>query len=599
MKSILIKSLNIGFKAFITTSHLIQSQGSEGVKTSYPGLCQNYNIDIKKETGSKIVDKKYSNSSEGMHIKNQDLEIHEKIISQQGNENKEKKEENKIEDINALNIQENSMANLTKSDKILFKNNFKSVESKIPASSFSRAWNFGLLGISMISSAIPGTIKSRLIQDDKTFKDYLISENNSDKLSRTLCKMRGAALKFGQLLSTFEDVVIPEPLRTALEKARQDANSMPKKQFLNVMSSELGEDWEKKFASFDKEPFAAASIGQVHYAEVNLKKLNNENNFHSNEINSNIKVAVKVQYPGVTKSIDSDLNNLKAVFKYLNLIPKGLYIDNLVKNLGAEIKEECDYILEAERQKHYYTLINTYNEFMGVFKVPRVISALSTKNVLTSEFIEGENVDEMEKESQEVRDFVGEMLLKLCLTEIFIFKFMQTDPNPANFFVHKINENKKLSKDNLTIGLIDFGAARGYGDKFVDTYLKIVHNGSYRNKDEVIKYSKDLGFLTGMESQIMLDAHANSVFAIAEPFANFDESEYFDFGNQNVTKRIYKELPVMLKHRLTSPPTEIYSLHRRLSGVYLTCIKLKSKVKSKLLFKNVVEKYSKLNNLAM
>eukprot|EP00340_Litonotus_pictus_P009417 CAMPEP_0170531416 /NCGR_PEP_ID=MMETSP0209-20121228/61628_1 /TAXON_ID=665100 ORGANISM="Litonotus pictus, Strain P1" /NCGR_SAMPLE_ID=MMETSP0209 /ASSEMBLY_ACC=CAM_ASM_000301 /LENGTH=379 /DNA_ID=CAMNT_0010826027 /DNA_START=528 /DNA_END=1663 /DNA_ORIENTATION=+ len=379
--------------------------------------------------------------------------------------------------------------------------------------------------------------------------------------------MRGAALKFGQLLSSFEEVVVPEPLRSALENARQDANAMPRKQLLSVLTQDFGKDWETLFTKFDIDPFAAASIGQVHLAEIEDK-----------ESIKTTKLAVKVQFPGVATSIESDLYNLKTLFKYLNLVPKGLYIDKVVDNLGSEIKEECNYILEGEKQMRYYDIINSCKYLSKIFTVPKVIQSLSSNNVLTTEFIEGVNVDEMENESQEVRDYIGEKLLELCLKEIFIFKFMQTDPNPANFFISKRDMGKPLSKENTDIGLIDFGAAREYSDNFVNTYMKIVYNARENRKEETIKYSQDLGFLTGFETDVMLDAHANSVIAIAEPFMKQEDGELFNFGNQDVTKRIYKELPVMLKHRLTSPPTEVYSLHRRLSGVYLTCIKLRSKV---------------------
>lgn len=540
-------------------------------------------------------------------------------------------EKNKEEDSISLNSKESNFSNLTKSDKIKFKNNidsklnnteninlaeenhlnntykidkinekqFKATQSAVPSSSFSRAMRFSWLGISMISSALPGAIKSKLLnEENNTFKKHLINKSNSEKLSKTLCKMRGAALKFGQILSTFEDIVVPESIRKALEKARQEANAMPHIQLIKTLNNDLGNDWESKFKEFNTEPFAAASIGQVHKALINSNDINKNNNLK--------KVAVKIQFPGVAKSIESDLNNLKRIFNYLNIIPKGMYIDKLIDNLGKEIKEECNYKLEAERQEYYKKLIKYDNKLNKTFVVPSVINELSTNNILTSEFVEGNNVDEIDNQSQEIRDYIGERLLELCLREIFIHRFMQTDPNPANFFVNF--KDNKHNIENVQIGLIDFGAARDYDKKFVDTYMKIVYYASLKNKDKVLEHSKELGFLIGLESELMLNAHANSVFAIAEPFSNLfatdnndnksiNKEQLFDFGNQTVTKKIYKELPIMLKHRLTSPPTEVYSLHRRLSGAYLMCIKLKSKVKSFALFSNIVEEYKIINNI--
>jgi aarF domain-containing kinase len=184
---------------------------------------------------------------------------------------------------------------------------------------------------------------------------------------------------------------------------------------------------------------------------------------------------------------------------------------------------------------------------------------------------------------QSIRDKVGAKILELCLKELFEFRFMQTDPNPANFYYD-------LKKDRLN--LIDFGAAREYNKTFVDLYMKVVFSAAMNDKDKVLKYSKELGFLTGMENETMNEAHYYATHAVGEPF-NISNPDIFDFGNQNLTKKIYKLLPVMLKHRLKAPPTEVYSLHRKLSGCYLICIKLKARVKSKKLFFDIHEKYYK------
>ena len=168
-----------------------------------------------------------------------------------------------------------------------------------------------------------------------------MNETNAERLSRTLCKLRGATLKFGQILSTFEDVIIPAPLRVAFEKARSEADIMPKSQLLKILKNEFGRNWKDKFLEFDINPFAAASIGQVH--KVILP--------------NNIIAALKIQYPGVALSIDSDLNNLKKIFEYFKVFPKGLYINELVKNLGNELRMECDYKQEAVKQNKFRGII--------------------------------------------------------------------------------------------------------------------------------------------------------------------------------------------------------------------------------------------------
>jgi aarF domain-containing kinase len=138
-------------------------------------------------------------------------------------------------------------------------------------------------------------------------------------------------------LSTFEDIVIPTPLRVAFEKARSEADIMPTSQLYKILKNEFGRNWNSKFKEFDINPFAAASIGQVHKVVL----LNNKT------------AALKIQYPGVAHSIDSDLNNLKKLFEYFKVFPKGLYINELVRNLGNELRMECDYVQEAEKQQKF------------------------------------------------------------------------------------------------------------------------------------------------------------------------------------------------------------------------------------------------------
>jgi aarF domain-containing kinase len=352
-------------------------------------------------------------------------------------------------------------------------------------------------------------------------------------------------------------------LRIALEKARAEADIMPHSQLIKILKAEYGKNWKEKFTTFEEKPFAAASIGQVHLAYGK----NGE------------KMAIKIQYPGVAQSIDSDLNNIKRLFEYFKIFPKGLYVDELIKNLGNELKMECNYPQEAEKQMAFKDLLKSY----PIFNIPEVKKDYCTNLILASEFIEGNNIDELDEYPQSVRDLVGSKILELCLRELFEFNFMQTDPNPANFF---------YDDKTIKINLIDFGAARRFDKSFVDNYMKIVHAAAINDRDTLLEYSKRIGFLNGLENQIMKDAHAQATLAIGLPF-NVNNQDVFDFGNQNLTKTIYKLLPTMLKHRLKAPPTEVYSLHRKLSGSYLICIKLKSRVNSKKIFFDIYDKFYK------
>jgi len=204
---------------------------------------------------------------------------------------------------------------------------------------------------------------------------------------------------------------------------------------------------------------AAASIGQVHEAVTIDGK----------------KVAMKIQYPGVRASIDSDMNNFLRLITVLNIFPWGLFLKELIENTWAELHTECDYMNEA-------LMLNTKWEFLEAWKfendyyVPSTVDHLCTPNILTQEFIYGLPIDEVAVLPQETRDWVGTLLLKICLYELFIFKFMQTDPNPANFY---------YCNNTGWLNLIDYGSARHFDDKFVENYFEIV-DGSFTNDKERI-----------------------------------------------------------------------------------------------------------------
>lgn len=138
----------------------------------------------------------------------------------------------------------------------------------------------------------------------------------------------------------------------------------------------------------------------------------------------------------------------------------------------------------------------------------------------------------------------------MCLYELFVFKFMQTDPNPANFYFD-VKKNR--------INLIDYGSARHFSDDFCSGYFDIVHGSFTDDKERIHKASLKLGFLTGEENKAMLNAHINSAMHIGEPLKH--TGEYFDFGNQVMSKKVEEDMKVMIRQRLTAPPPEIYSLH--------------------------------------
>ncbi|QLQ82093.1 hypothetical protein HG537_0G03480 [Torulaspora globosa] len=430
--------------------------------------------------------------------------------------------------------------------------------SRVPSSRISRLFHYGSLAAGVGINAASDGFSQMARGQSPSWKSLIYSDSNIDRIARKFSQMRGAALKIGQMMSFQDDKVLPRELYEIISRVQNSAHYMPHRQLERVLKQELGADWQDKFCSFDRVPIAAASIGQVHNAVLK----------------NGDKVVVKIQYPGVKDSIDSDLNNLLMLLVASRLLPKGLFLDKTIANARTELKWECDYVRESQALKKFRKLL----EDDPVFVVPQVYSDLTTTNIITMARMEGTEIMKLPKSmSQDVKDFISENIMRLCLEEIATFQYMQTDPNWANFLY-----NEKTKK----IELLDFGASRPYPADFIMRYRKLLTLATLKDREGVRQVSQELGYLTGLESQAMVDAHVNSVMTLGEPFCGPPE-QAFSFKDQTVSDRIRSNIGLMLNERLCPPPEETYSLHRKFSGIFLLCARMGASVHCAKLFNDI------------
>ena len=389
----------------------------------------------------------------------------------------------------------------------------------------------------------------------------VLSEANIERIVETLCRVRGAALKLGQMFSIQDDSFMPPELAAAFDRVRSNADFMPKWQLEGMLKQELGSEWlNGHFKSFDMKPFAAASIGQVHQGVMHDERA----------------VAVKVQYPGVAESIDSDISTLLSVLTVSKLLPDGLFLEEVADVARRELTWEVDYVREANSCAKFRDLLAGRDNYFVAEHIPE----LSTSRILTTELIQGVPLDAVVDMDQETRNNVSMWVLELVLMELFEFNFMQTDPNWSNFL---------YNRDTNQICLIDFGASRGYSKSFIDAYIDVIHGAATGDRAKVDRMLTKLGFHTGYESKTFTQANVDAVMVLGEPFAH---DGVYDFTQQDITLRIQNIVNYSyIADRLKPPPDESYSLHRKLAGAFLLATKLGAKMNCYNTFHSVYESY--------
>ena len=340
-------------------------------------------------------------------------------------------------------------------------------------------------------------------------KSALISKKNVTATVDTLKNLRGAAMKFGQLLSLDGTVILSPDLAAIFAQLQSSGYSMTPSQLKKVLNHNWGDDWLKHFKYFDVRPFAAASIGQVHKATLK-----------SGEV-----VAIKVQFPGVKQSIDSDLATLKFIMKTSGMLPENFPLEHYLSQCGDLLKRETNYELEAEN-------INLFSGFLNgskVIHVPKVYNKLSTDQTLTMSFLEGRELSNIMEFDQSARDEISLNLIELLFNEIFNFKMVQTDPNLANFL---------LTRGGKSICILDFGACCRVSEDTYRLYKELLSVALSLDLNCIKSFLQEKNFIP-QETSMAGTKFLENIISVT--INELSKDETFDFQKSKVFQLIVQE----------------------------------------------------------
>ncbi|MFW2541792.1 ABC1 kinase family protein [Primorskyibacter sp. 2E107] len=416
----------------------------------------------------------------------------------------------------------------------------------VPASRLGR---FARLG--SMTAGIAGTMALQAVGEmargtRPEMRRLLITPGNMRRVAEELARMRGAAMKIGQLMSMDAGEVLPPELAEIMARLRDQAHFMPPHQLKRVLDRNWGADWRRSFQSFNVRPIAAASIGQVHRACLKDGR----------------DVAVKVQYPGIARSIDSDVSNVAGLLKMSGLIPKGFDLTPYLDEARRQLHEETDYIREGAHLREFETLLEGDTRFA----LPRYHEDWSTGDVLTMSFLAGEPIETAGPMAGEgERNRIAAALIELTLREVFRFGVTQSDPNFANY---------RYDPQSGTIILLDFGASRRLDPGLTEAYCALIRAGLSGDEAGLAEAARALHLTTGgpFDAQILR--------MICTVFDAIRSETLFDFNDRQLPDRMRAQGMALADAGYVPPtlPMDVLYLQRKIGGMFLLGARLKARL---------------------
>ena len=306
------------------------------------------------------------------------------------------------------------------------------------------------------------------IAGKKAFGAELDQNKSASELTAKLGNLKGPLMKVAQLVSTIPDA-IPTEYSDKLATLQSSAPPMGWGFVKRRMNSELGANWQKKFADFNKNPAAAASLGQVHRA----KAISGES------------LACKLQYPDMESVVEADLKQLSLLFSIHRFMKPVIDTADIAKEIEERIREELDYNLEVKHMNLYEQIFDSFDEI----RIPKITKSLSTRRLITMSWLEGKPLLEFKTRSVEERNVIATAMFKAWWHPFSHFGIIHGDPHLGNYTVFETEESA------TGINLFDFGCIRIFPPKFVDGVVNLYNGLRTNNIDQVVAAYEQWGFV--------------------------------------------------------------------------------------------------------
>ncbi len=380
------------------------------------------------------------------------------------------------------------------------------VQNSIPTSKVERSTQFVKTGFKIGGNYVKHY--SKKLFNPELSKDEL-NEDNAADIYNSLSKLKGSALKVAQMLSMDKNI-LPKAYVNQFSQSQYNAPPLSGPLIIQTFRKFHGTTPDKVFDKFDLKSSNAASIGQVHKAELKGKKL-----------------AVKIQYPGVGDSISSDLKLVKPfAFRLLGMSEKEL--DIYMKEVEERLLEETDYELEVRRS------IEFSQACAGLENVvfPTYYPELSSKRTISMDWLEGMHLKEylQTNPSQEERNKIGQALWDFYNFQQHQMRAVHADPHPGNFL---ITADGKL-------GVIDFGCIKVLPDDFYEPFFSLTSNGFMEDRAKTLQAFRELEMIQPKDSPAQIEFYYEMYCQMISLFARPYASGTFDFSKPEFFESIYK-----------------------------------------------------------